>query len=260
MSEPCLSITLLTEDSARDARATLHALVKRALLLLHPAAQTHKIRFLPAEPAEEAAMHGSFWKSTDPRDRDQQVRLLRYLARRLSQPASFVFFHVDGDRPWSQHETSENVAKFARLIVARLPQVVDRGRAQVGRVRDLAPAAPTLALHHLLLVCPFYCIEAWLYQNRRQALAICRREHDDRCYERLQAVLCESESAEQRPHPEEWERPKERLCLKSRHNRELAEVAFPAATLDDERRSFHQTMQRLRACEDLLTALQQTAR
>jgi len=130
-----LSIVILTEDSGRDGRATVEALVRRMLHLVTPGYGDHRIDFIPREPREEEAMRGNIWKTDgkNPQEHDRRVRLLRYIARRLSQQNTFVLFHIDGDRIWSERHASENVAKFERLIRSALPQVFDRGSS--GRLR-----------------------------------------------------------------------------------------------------------------------------
>ncbi|XYH92300.1 hypothetical protein ACMHYB_31015 [Sorangium sp. So ce1128] len=82
-------------------------------------------------------MRGNVWKTDgkNPREHDRRIRLLRYIARKLSMPDTFVVFHIDGDRPWAERDTSENIAKFDRRVLTQLPQVVERARANVSRAR-----------------------------------------------------------------------------------------------------------------------------
>lgn len=196
-------------------------------------------------------MRGNTWKSAD--DRDRQVRLLRYIARRLSQPATFVLFHIDGDRPWSQHEDCENIRKFHRLILDRLPQVAVAGRAHTAALRDTSPVAPPQPkLAHLLLLCPFYSIEAWLYQNFPAATALCQDAHGyahRQCWEAWHA---------QPAVIEELSQPKLVCCLAAKYNLVLASRQFPAEQLYYRDQSFTKSVNRLMNCEALCAALAQT--
>lgn len=253
-----LSIVILTEDSGEDGRATVEALVRRMLHLVTPGYGEHRIDFIPREPREEEAMRGNVWKTDgkDPQEYERRVRLLRYIARRLSQRNTFVLFHIDGDRIWSERHTSENVAKFERLIRSALPQVFDRGRANSSRTNagaqvNLDPL-PALQLEHLILLCPFWSIEAWLYQNLRTAIEICRREHKE-------AHVTELEAWEkQRGELDELPAPEEALCLGKAFNLELAMSAFPASKVNDVKKSFTESVDRLRNCEALVHALEGT--
>lgn len=263
MSDPCLSLVILTEDTGKDARATVEALVRKMLGLVVPGCRVHdRVLFLPREPREEEAMRGNAWKtdgkSKNPVSHDQRVRLLRYIARRLCLADTFVVFHVDGDRPWADRRTSENVEKFDRLLVNALPQVVDRGRAVAGRARKARGSAasaeegPRLRIENLLLLCPFRSIEAWLYQNLQRAVEICRRHHGARHVAALTAW------EERRAMLDELDHPEEELCLKKEHNLELASHGFPAELARAVGKSFAESVGRMEACAELRAALERT--
>lgn len=135
---PCLSIVILTED--RHGHATIEALARRMFDLVVPGFGRDRVDFLPREPRDEEAMPGNAWKTDgkNPVEHQKKIRLLRYMARKLSEPDTFVLFHIDGDRPWSERDTSENTAKFAQLVQISLPQVVDVARVNVSRGRQRA--------------------------------------------------------------------------------------------------------------------------
>jgi hypothetical protein len=253
-----LSIVILTEDSGEDGRATVEALARRMLHLVTPGYDGRHIDFVPREPREEEAMRGNVWKTDgkNPQDHDRRVRLLRYIARRLSQQNTFVLFHIDGDRIWSERRTSENVAKFERLIRNALPQVFDRGRANNPRTKASAQAntdpLPMLQMEHLILLCPFRSIEAWLYQNLRAAIEICRREHKEAHVTELEVWEERREGLDELPAPEEA------LCLGKAFNLELATSGFPAGRANDVKKSFTESVDRLRNCEALVHALDGT--
>ncbi|AUX43751.1 hypothetical protein SOCE26_052060 [Sorangium cellulosum] len=254
-----VSIVILTEDSGADGRATVEALVGRMLELVAPGYGRHRVDFLPSEPREEEAMRGNVWKTDgrNPVDHERRVRLLRYIARKLLLPDTFVVFHIDGDRPWSERSTSENLAKFDRRVLTVLPQVVERGHANAPRTRRKGkggdePPAPVLQLGHLLLVCPFRSIEAWLYQNVRRASEICRREHAGRHVGDIEAWEGKREELDELPAPDDV------LCLKKAYNLELASHGFPTQLAYDARKSFAESVDRLSQCGALRAALERT--
>ncbi|WP_434048622.1 MULTISPECIES: hypothetical protein [Sorangium] len=254
-----LSIVILTEDSGEDGRATVKALVGRMLDLVAPGYGRHRVDFLPSEPREEEAMRGNVWKADgrNPIERERRLRLLRYIARKLLLPDTFVIFHIDGDRPWAARATSENLAKFDRQVLTQLPHVVERGRVHSPRTRLRAkggdePPAPVLPSEHLVLVCPFRSIEAWLYQNVRRASEICRREHGGRHVGDIEAWEGKREELDELPAPDQA------FCLKKAYNRELASHGFPVQIAYDVRKSFAESVDRMGRCGALRTALERT--
>jgi len=252
-----LSIVILTEDSGKDGRPTVEALARRMLDLVVPGFGSHRVHFAPRDPREEAAMRGNVWKTDgkNPQEYERRVRLLRYIARKLSLPDTFVLFHIDGDRTWEQRHTSENAAKFERLVRAVLPQVVDRGRANVPRATTAAqPNAepPTLQLENLLLICPFRSIEAWLYQNLNAAVDICTREH--RGSHITELLTWE----ERRGELDELPAPEKAVCLGKAFNLELATNGFPAREAYEVKKSFAESADRLLRCGALHRALELT--
>lgn len=172
--------------------------------------------------------------------------------RWLPLPNSFVLFHIDGDRPWRERHTSENTEKFQKFR-ATLPQVADRGRANNPRpsvnVGAHNESPPELHLEHLLLICPFRSVEAWLYQNIRVALDLCTREHKGAHVAKLQGW------EEQRAELDELPAPEKALCLGKMFNLELATRGFPARAAYDVKKSFAESVDRLRDCAALVEAL-----
>lgn len=262
MSDTCLSLVILTEDGSKNARATIEVLVRKMLPLVVPGCRLHdRVAFLPSEPREEEAMRGNAWKtdgkSKNPIAHERRVRLLRYIARRLCQSDTFVIFHIDGDRPWADRQHSENVAKFDRIVLSSLPQVVDQGRASTNstkRTRETEPKAPEPVLHldRLLLLCPFRSIEAWLYQNIQQAIVLCRRHHGGRHVDALTAW------EEKRADFDELDPPEDAVCLRKDHNLELASQGFPGEIARAVGKSFAESLSRMIQCDDLRLALERT--
>ena len=252
----CLSIVILTEDSGQDGRPTVEALVRRMLDLVVPGYGSHRVDYVPREPREEEAMRGNVWKTDgkNPQEHERRVRLLRYIARKLSLADTFVLFHIDGDRTWSERHKSENTAKFERLVREALPRVADRGRAngRRGREQTQVSVPPPLHVERLLLVCPFRSIEAWLYQNVCCAIDICRREHQGRHVAELEQWQDRRKELDELPAPEKT------VCLAKAHNRELATREFPARDAYEVRKSFAETVDRLQRCAALSQTLART--
>ena len=251
------SIVILTEDSGKDGRATVEALARRMLHLVVPGFGSHRVYFVPRDPREEEAMRGNVWKTdgTNPQEHERRVRLLKYIARKLSLPDTFVLFHIDGDRIWAERHTSENTAKFERLVRSKLLQVADRGRANGPRAKVRAQTSadpPPPRLEHLLLICPFRSIEAWLYQNLRAAIDICGREHRGAHVTELQTWEGQRGELDELPAPEKV------VCLRKAFNLELAGRGFPAREVYEVKKSFTESVDRLRNCGALSRALELT--
>lgn len=253
------SIVILTEDSGKDGRATVEALVRRMLHLVVPGFGSHRVYFVPRDAREEEAMRGNVWKTDgkNPREHERRVRLLRYIARKLSLLDTFVLFHIDGDQPWEERHTSENTAKFERMVRLALPQVADHGRANVLRTKARAQASadpPPLLLEHLILLCPFRSIEAWLYQNLSAAIDLCSREHQGAHIATLQAWEARRGELDELPAPDKT------VCLGKASNLELATRGFPAHEVYQVRKSFAESVDRLQNCSALSRALELTKR
>jgi hypothetical protein len=252
-AEAAVRIVVLTEDTSKDARATVEALVRKMLPLVVPNCRVYdRIAFLPTEPREHEAMHGGAWKGDKQRDHDARVRLQRYIARRLCEPKTFVVFHVDGDTPWENRAQSENVRKFGAFVV-RIAQAAGAGQRSVQKSRRSptpdANAAPEIDLDRFIPLVPFYTLESWLYQNLQCAIDICRREHDGRHVEALRAW------ERVRHELDEVIKPDEHFCLTKMHNLELASKGFPAQTVYDTKKSFFDSVECMKARKGFVEAL-----
>lgn len=251
----CLSVLILTEDSAKDAPATLIALLKKMFQLIVPGCGTHRIRFEPANKQAAEAVRGSCWKSANPRDRQKLVDLNRTIATKLLEgkledPADvpgFVVFHIDGDRPWSEQETSENARRF-EAFCERLEPLLRDALDKKGSGHELE--ARRLRLRRLM---PFYCIEAWLYQN----LAEVRHRCAEGCGAHLQQIAAwEADRAQL----DELAPPAEALpCLGKQHNLTLATAAFPAEAALEADASFAAAVAHLLDAHEFGIALERTA-
>ena len=176
--DACLSILVLTEDGSSDAFDVVRALVKKMLLLVDEHAQTHRVQIDPANDGAKRAMRGNLWKSSRPADHKHKVDLTRAIATQLLQAnnAGFVVFHVDGDRRWSEHGSSENLAKFDAYRTSIQRTIDELAFRQRPVNPDTASRRKAAAIGRLLLLVPFYSIESWLYQNVEEAIRICGTE------------------------------------------------------------------------------------
>lgn len=104
-------------------------------------------------------------------------------------------------------------------------------------------------MSRLCLLSPYYSIEAWLYQNTYVAKALCHKHYGGRDVE-----LFEKWEAN-RALLDDVKRPKEETCLRAKHNRELAELNFPAEPVYYAAASFTESVNRLMACAALCAAL-----
>jgi len=102
------------------------------------------------------------------------------------------------------------------------------------------------------LICPFRSIEAWLYQNLRAATEICNREHQGAHVTKLQSW------EQRRAELDELSAPEEELCLGKVFNLELATSRFPASEAYEVKKSFAESVDRLRGCAALCRALELT--
>jgi hypothetical protein len=241
---------VLTEDSGTGAYDTVRALAKEMLKLLVPGVQTHRINFKPLEDENaRRAMHANLWKSTNPLDQPNRLLLIRSIITELLKSNGFVLYHIDGDRPWSEHESSENEHEFKSRMLLPIEAGV---RAYFQRHPHDGAAAPSERMKRLRLLVPFYSIEAWLYQNTREASRLCEEGGCKQCPAKL------SDWEKDRASLDEEVRPKDKLCFQDKHNAHLASPGFPAREVYDAGTSFARTVDGLLECDELTTALERT--
>ena len=242
------SILILSEDSAKDAHATVCVLARRMLRLIQPDYVENDVVFLPlgAESADaQRAVQGNRWDSRDARGQTWRIALIRTLATRvLAGENSFVFYHIDGDQPWKERKRSEKLSKFERFRdeIARHAEALKQ---------DMDPVEIRAAVRdRLQLLTPFYCIEAWLYQNTEQAITLCIRHYQGRHRDRFE------QWGQDRELLDEVVKPKEQVELAGKHNCELAKQGFPSQAVYAAGKSFAATVDRLKACQGLVKVLQ----
>lgn len=255
-AEAPLRIFVLTEDTSKDARATVEALVRKMLPLVVPNCRVHdRVAFFPTDPREQEAMHGEAWKSEKQIHREARVRLQRYIARRLCEPQTFVVFHVDGDEPWQNRTTSVNGEKFQAFVVL-IAQAAGAGQRSVQKSRRApvheAKSVSEPDLDNLIRFMPFYTLEAWLYQNLQGVVEICRRQHDGKHVDAVRVW------EDKRHELDELPKPANHFCVAKMHNLELANRGFPAQKAYEVQKSFFDSVERMKNCHKLVAALSRT--
>lgn len=242
---------VLTEDSHPTAFDTIKLLAPKLIRLVHPHTATHQILFEPGEKTK-GSTRANRWKSKSPRDHALRADLLQELATKVleDEAPGFVLFHIDGDRPWSEREASENVQKFL-AFVQRLGPTVEAGLKRRGLPAEEADVQARL--RRICYVAPFYSIESWLYQDTDHLHAFCR----ERCGKHLDLI---ARWKADRSLLDEVLKPKEQLCVGSRSNHDLAErfTHALAGTLYLLGQSWYATVERLQSCPGLLDALRAT--
>lgn len=253
---PSLSILVLTEDTAKDAAATVTELVRSILLHAEPTTQTHRIEFRPLDPDDEAAMatRADMWKSTKSDDERFIVALARRIATKLREESGFVVFHFDGDRVWSERATSDNVTKFD-LFRNRVRQLLSTPKQHRASARGSAdrPDAVDPAMQRLLTLVPFWSIEAWLFQNVEVGTRTCQTR---KCGRHVSTL---SKWKATRSLLDEERKPKTLLCFGSTYNLELARRGFPLSEVVEVRKSLAATVEHFQSCAALRAALRATA-
>lgn len=241
-----LRILVFTEDSGKYAHATVVALVEKMLRLVDKHYQRGRLSFEPPEEADALVARANFWRSTSPEHFRQRVSLVRSIATKVAEETGFVFFHIDGDCPWSQRETSQTRRQFEEHIVDKVRNLLSAKRP------DWTPEEIERRTARLCVLVPFYSIEAWVYQNTEHAIALCRKHYRGKDVERFE------EWQAYRERIDEVTQVKEAVCIKSKHNLELARNAFPYREACGAGTSLAAAVETLRSCPDLHAALART--
>lgn len=234
------SILILTEDSGERSFDTLKALIEKMLFLVDAAHVPTRVKYLPATSAARAGMRFNCWKSQNPRDHGKRVDLARAIATALSREDHVVIVHVDGDRPYSQSDygnNADNLHDFRKLVETVVIQ-------HLGSARKL--------IERMVIVVPFYSIEAWLYQNFDEIQRICKESPNSRTTHDLELI---SSWQQDRTLLDEVHAPKETLSLKDKYNHRLATARFPAKATYDVGKSYANAINALRGCQHLIELL-----
>jgi hypothetical protein len=203
---------------------------------------------IPEDEEAQKAMAANLGKGKKADGRRKLVTLARAVARHILDERGIVLFHVDADQAWSDGtRQSENVAWFRDEVILFVTRAVDDLIA-----KNLGTYDRQAVLSRLCLVSPHWCIESWLYQNTAVARALCHRH-----YRGLHAERFEQWERD-RGLLDEVDKPKDAVCLGSTHNYELASQSFPGRAVYEVRKSFFETVERLRSTPTVVSALAAT--
>lgn len=243
MSAPRATLLLLTEDSGRDAHATHEALVRSMLRLIAPRHNTSAIVIDGATDDQRSVMRNNGWESRKPENESKRRSLLQSIATKLCESnLHIVFFHYDGDRPWSDHESYPRKTMFDERVILAIKHQFDH--------KNLSPEQQERALSRLITIVPFYSVESWLYQNTPVAIGLCQRHHGG------QHVATFAQWKADRGALDEEHKPKDTACLSDKYNLALATEHFPATAVDSAGKSFHAAVENLRRSPDLVGLLE----
>ena len=237
-----VNILIMNEDSSRTAYEALRHLIRRICQLLYPDLGTQHLAFSPTPEELEGCVRAGHWQSSNPRHRRQQVDLAQSIASQILAGGGFVAFHYDGDCPWAH-----------RTACVHDPHFETNVRQRVRAVLSAHTSAEKLdeVMSKLLVLKPFYCLEAWTYQNFTRARALCEELGNPPGSELLDA----------------WESDPGLLDevvgvpgvfpLKKHHNVELTEKGYPADRVYALGKSFTASVDAALSCKPLLEALSQ---
>lgn len=250
-----IEVRIVTEDSSADAHDTIAHLLRRMTQLVEPSFATNRLATLrQVDPKERLAAQPHRWGSGDSKDRLHVKMLARTIAADLVA-RRFVLVHADGDTLWSKRP-GRHVASFQNHLTPVVRQALIPDRAEPRRPGRAQPAVEPRpeeeierCLAHLILIMPYYTIEAWLYQNTEVAVRLCREKYQGRDIEKLLRWQ------QERARLDDKEKEDLQICLGKEHNLELASSSYPAQAAFDAGASFHAAVEAVRACAELRAAL-----
>lgn len=242
MTDARLTVVVLTEDTAKDAHATMESILRATLRLLAPGARLDLVRFEPAQEHAHRAVRANHWKSAKAEHHRAKIDLLNTIATDVLRSNCVVTFHFDGDRPWACRDDAENVEKFRSVVVHGVRQRLVAHQLPEERIER--------ALRRLVAVVPFYTLEAWLYQNAKRATELCHTHHRGEHVDRY------AEWERDREQLDEIERPWSVACLGKDHNVDLAQNGFPASLVASVGKSYASAVAALRANTDMMAVLE----
>lgn len=239
-----VNILIMNEDSSPTAYKALRHLFRRICQLLCPELQTQHLAFSPTPEELESCVRAGQWQSSNPRHLRQQVDLAQSIASQLATDCGFVAFHYDGDRAWAHRGTCVHDSHFESNVRQRV-QALLGNRMTSERLDE--------AMSKLLVLKPFYCLEAWTYQNFSRARAICEELGNPAGSELLDAWEADPGLLDEVIGPPDI------FPLKRHYNVELTERSYPAGRVYAIDKSFAATVNEALSCKPLLEALSRLA-
>jgi hypothetical protein len=246
---PRLKICVVTEDSSADAEKALICVLKVVFSRARQGFQTNLIDWQPAlERALKAAASPSRWTGRD--NHQARVALYKAIAERL-KTGVWVLYHFDGDTTWENRANASNSKIFSEAVCPAIQDILGQRPTYRPEVTPVPTEDADRTLGRLIPMVPYYSIEAWYYQNSREAIKICRKRH------RPSDVAGFEAWAAQRDRLDEIEQIAENCCLGKKYNYALAKT-FSRQVLDDTcavRKSLAAFVDSLVAHQELQTAL-----
>jgi hypothetical protein len=158
-------------------------------------------------------------------------------------------------RAWRDRDSSENTEKFKELIWEKVRLIIQMPLEKQANGKTDAASIDAQArqrMERLKQVVPFYSIEAWLFQNIREAIRLCETHHSGRDVMKFRAW------EQERSALDEVMKPKEAVCQGAKHNLTLASQGFPAREARGAGKSFASVVQMLSQDAELREALRRT--
>lgn len=242
---PVARLLVLTEDSSADGPPTIRALLQHVLAQVNSAADLARVSFEPLPDSRASkALAGNVWKSAKKTATAGVVDLVQRIARHLALGSScFVVHHIDGDRVWKDRDSSENVREYGNVVMRRV-----RLQLSVWAAKQNRGAVVDEHMSRLLLLTPFWCVEAWLFQNTEEAGKHCTNP-GHQCASLLSGWKSD------RSKLDEERTPKELLCFRDKHNAILAGTSFPRGELLLAGKSFAAAVNTMQTCAPLVASL-----
>ncbi len=232
-----LAILVLTEDTGGESVATFRALLRRLVNFYDERGQP-ALEIRPGDRQTYPRVASNLWRAKNERSYEEIRTLCRGIATALAL-GNVVLFHTDADSTWAAYDgrvTREFDEKIRRLTKYWLSDIETRE----GRAEGWAD----IRIQRLIHVVPTWSIEAWTYQATGKARELCRAEYGGRDVAKF------DEWEFDRAALDEVEKPKDKICLKNRHNADLAS-AVPAADVVAVGKSFAHFVGSLRALSEL---------
>lgn len=236
-------ILVLTEDKNPEP---LRALVRSMLRLVQPQHDPARVDVQGDHPqAQEAATANLAKERRGGSGHRRRVEIARAIATEVFVESNFVFYHVDADQCFSapRRSSPENVA-FYEGILLTVQQHLDALKQKHGDSRPIDEL-----ICRVLLLLPYYSIEAWLFQNTRIGRELCKRHHRGQHVESFDAW------EQDRGALDEVEKPKNAGCLNASHYLDLATREYPNKAVYAAGKSYAESVDRLSKCNALQSAL-----
>jgi hypothetical protein len=237
-----VNILIMNEDSSPTAYEALRHLIRRICQLLCPDLGTQHLAFSPTPEELEGCVRAGQWQSSNPRHRRQQVDLAQSIASQIVTDRGFVAFHYDGDCAWAHRTACVHDPRFETNVRQRVRALLS-ARTPAEKLDEV--------MSKLLVLKPFYCLEAWTYQNFPRARALCEELGNPPGSELLDAWEAEPGLLDEVVGVPDV------FPLHKRHNVALTEKGYPADRVYALGKSFAASVDAALSCQPLLEALSQ---